>query len=135
MKRLKRIKKELKNFMKDESGKMSKENILRIGIGTIGITGMVSMWGGESGWSHTDTANEDHYYDLIRTYTTSQYDDYAPHDHVNHTSHTSGLGWQGYDHANTWYNFVTLERSGAHSSYDDYTPSTHHDHYDHYSYH
>ena len=30
-----RIKKDLKNFMKDESGVMSKENILKVGMGTI----------------------------------------------------------------------------------------------------
>lgn len=37
-----KIKKDLKNFMKDENGIMSKENILKIGIGTIAALSMFS---------------------------------------------------------------------------------------------
>ena len=36
------IKKSLKDFMKDESGMISKENILKIGIGTVGALSMFS---------------------------------------------------------------------------------------------
>ena len=35
------IKKELKDFLKDESGTMSKENILKIGIGSAAIIGLL----------------------------------------------------------------------------------------------
>lgn len=37
-----KIKKDLKNFMKDESGVMSKENVLKIGMGTIAALSMFS---------------------------------------------------------------------------------------------
>ncbi len=36
------LKKSLKSFMKDESGHMTKENILKIGMGTIGALSMFS---------------------------------------------------------------------------------------------
>ena len=37
-----KIKKDFKNFMKDESGFMTKENILKVGIATLGAIGMFS---------------------------------------------------------------------------------------------
>lgn len=37
-----KIKKDFKSFMKDESGSISKENILKIGIGTIAAVSMFS---------------------------------------------------------------------------------------------
>lgn len=37
-----KIKKDLKNFIKDESGFMTKENILKVGVGTIAALGMFS---------------------------------------------------------------------------------------------
>lgn len=37
-----KIKKDLKKFMKDESGSISKENILKVGIGTIAALSMFS---------------------------------------------------------------------------------------------
>ena len=38
----KKIKKSLKNFLKDESGAMTKENVLKISIGTIAALSMLS---------------------------------------------------------------------------------------------
>jgi hypothetical protein len=37
-----KIKKDIKNFMKDESGFMTKENILKVGMGTIAALAMFS---------------------------------------------------------------------------------------------
>jgi len=76
--------------MKDESGKMSKENILRIGIGTIGMLGIFSQMEGFSqpqGWSHDNY--EYRYTTLRRTGTTSSYDNYSTVTHRDHYDHLS----------------------------------------------
>ncbi len=39
------FKKSLKNFMKDESGNMTKENILKMGVGTMAALGMLGGLG------------------------------------------------------------------------------------------
>ena len=52
----KKLKKNLNDFMKDESGNMSKENILKIGIGTLSALGMLSSATSNSWAGHTNTS-------------------------------------------------------------------------------
>jgi len=52
----KKLKKNLNDFMKDESGNMSKENILKVGIGTLSVLGMLSSATSNSWAGHTNTS-------------------------------------------------------------------------------
>jgi hypothetical protein len=45
------LKKSLKNFMKDESGNMTKENILRLGMGTVAALSMFSGVSSAQPWN------------------------------------------------------------------------------------
>ena len=58
-KRFDRAKKNLRNFMKDEDGYVSKENILKIGLGTISalgaLGGMTNAYAGHA--NHPSHAN------------------------------------------------------------------------------
>jgi hypothetical protein len=47
------FKKNLKNFMKDESGNMTKENILKVGMGTLAA---LSMFSGPDGMKNANAA-------------------------------------------------------------------------------
>lgn len=52
----KKLKKKLNDFMKDESGAMSKENILKVGIGTLSALGMLSSATSNTWAGHTNTS-------------------------------------------------------------------------------
>jgi len=62
-KRFKKLKKSIKHFIKDENGFVSKENMLKIGLGTISALGIISALS-NSFAAHSNT-------------------------HANHTSHSS----------------------------------------------
>ena len=52
---VKRVRKNLKDLMKDESGNVSRENILKMGIGAVGMLGAFSAFGAVSCPPHTHT--------------------------------------------------------------------------------
>ena len=52
----KKLKKKLSDFTKDESGNMSKENILKVGIGTLSALGMLSSATSNTWAGHTNTS-------------------------------------------------------------------------------
>lgn len=90
-----KIKKDLKNFMKDESGVMSKENILKVGVGTIAALSMFSgvAKAGEQACSVPGftgcTSDTDH-----QSYNLVQWEDQAGQkrifpSHGHHCVHTS----------------------------------------------
>ncbi len=77
-----KVKKELKNFLKDESGLMSKENILKVAIGSAAILGLIQAGNAEAGCSHSNSCSiesKDIGGGCYEVYTT----------HSNHCSHSS----------------------------------------------
>lgn len=78
MKSKKVFKKKLVDFIKDESGNMSRDKVLKIGLGTISALGMLSAFSSEAVAGHTSNAA------YIDTWP-------AAHDcaHGSHASHSS----------------------------------------------
>jgi|GEM_PF-1421869 len=84
--------KNLHAFMKDESGKMSKGNILKIGLSTLGILSSQAFLHSAhaqqpemciSHTSHSSIVGDDHV-GMQRTASTAEYDDWGPIDHSNY---------------------------------------------------
>ena len=59
MKNKKVFKKKLVDFIKDESGNMSRDKVLKIGLGTISALGMLSAFSSEAMAGHTSNAYTD----------------------------------------------------------------------------
>ena len=101
MKKIKNIKKELNDFLKDESGKMSKDNILQIGLGALGSVAAIAMFlpeaSSQEGHFSTvpfNTSSADHDSEATRYILLKQvdapggeFDDWAPDVHEEHASH------------------------------------------------
>jgi len=85
MKKIKNIKKELNDFLKDESGKMSKDNILKIGLGALGSVAAIAMFSPEASAEHQSVDNR--YIVLKQTSRGAEYDEWAPGIHEDHSSH------------------------------------------------
>ena len=91
MKKIKNIRKKLNDFLLEESGKMSKESILKIGITALGsIAAMSSMFADEVSAEHLDRIDSNTFMVKNSTTSTAEYDDYEPLDHVSHSNHDSG---------------------------------------------
>jgi hypothetical protein len=89
MRKIKNIRKKLDDFLREESGAMSKESILKIGIAALGgIAAMSSMFPDEAYAGHTDDFET--YNVLMRVNQGAEYDDYEPFEHTDHTNHDSG---------------------------------------------
>ena len=99
-----KLPKKLSDFMKDECGDMSRENILKVGIGTLAALGMASSFSSH-GWAQVDHTNDssDHvnFGNIARieslgdgeyklTGSTSHIDGNCHSDHYSHSSHSSG---------------------------------------------
>lgn len=72
----KKIKKEMHDFLKDESGTVSKETVLKIGIGSAAVLGVLGMTHtADAGYSHHNSIN------------FACYDDASHSNHFNHSSY------------------------------------------------
>ena len=85
----KRIKKRLSDFMKDESGIMSKENIFKVGIGTISALGMLSSYTSDVWAAHTNTTNHMSFADIARIKPDGACYQLDQPAHINTTCHNS----------------------------------------------
>ena len=54
MSKRKKFKKKLENFVKDESGEISKDKVLKIGLGTISALGIMSGFASDTSAGHTN---------------------------------------------------------------------------------
>ena len=80
MKKKKVFTKKLEDFIKDESGNISRDKVLKIGLGTISALGILSAFSSEVAARHFSNASADDPY-------TSPQD--GPEHACNHSSHAS----------------------------------------------
>lgn len=80
MKKKKVFKKKLEDFIKDESGNISRENVLKIGLGTITALGIAAAFWTEAGAGHPSSNPGDPNVGLTPTANCL---------HGSHTSHHS----------------------------------------------
>lgn len=78
MKKKKVFKKKLEDFIKDESGNISRENVLKIGLGTITALGIAASFWSEAGAGHSSNSQD-----------TDPKDGLTPTANCIHGSHTS----------------------------------------------
>jgi len=79
--------KKFKDFLKDESGEMTQDNILKIGLGALGSLTFMSMFAGEASAAHTN--QWENYTTLERVSEGTEFDDYQTRPHSNHFDHAS----------------------------------------------
>lgn len=80
MRKKKELKKKLEDFIKDESGSISRDKVLKIGLGTISALGIMSAFSSEAAAGHTSNSTHPPIYNS---------DDHPGCDHVSHSSHSS----------------------------------------------
>lgn len=87
-KKVKEIKKKLYDFIKDEEGLVSKENILKIGLGTISALGILSSFSNAYAGhtNHSSHANNNY---LTQESIPSTHCYRIRGDHTSHASHSS----------------------------------------------
>jgi len=91
MKKIKNIRKKLNDFLLEESGKMSKDNILKIGIAALGsIAAMSSMFADEVSAEHSDGWHNYTTLTQNETLSTAEYDEWEPFLYKAHASHDQG---------------------------------------------
>ena len=134
------FKQEFKDFLKDESGKMTQGNILKLSLTALGslffMSGVV-----------TEARSQDCFYGLIQTENSTDYDDYEifPEQHVNHDSEVTEVDEDSNWHASIVNNepvdewaelsglpvYTSLGATESTGDYDDYSPWRHLDHVSH----
>jgi len=80
----KRMKRKLEDFMKDETGKVSKKNIMKIGVGTISAIGLMSSMSALNAHAlvtHSNAPSPDS--------VTTVCGDGTHANHASHSSHSS----------------------------------------------
>jgi hypothetical protein len=83
-KKKRKIKKTLHEFIKDESGIVSKEKILKIGLGTISALGILSAFSANLIAGHTNHSSHQNSLGILNISTQC-----VKIDHVSHYSHNS----------------------------------------------
>lgn len=86
MEKKKRIKKNLEHFLKDETGYISKEAILKIGLGTVSALGMLSAFSSNLIAGHS---NHSQHSNTIGGTSVPPCVKIAHSSHSSHGSHTS----------------------------------------------
>lgn len=87
MKKKREIKKRLEDFIKDETGYISKDKILKIGVGTISVLGIMSAFSSNAVAVHTSHAA--HSNTATIGGTTAPCPDITHSSHASHGSHDS----------------------------------------------
>jgi len=84
------FKKQFSDFMRDESGKMTRENALKVGVGMIGVLGALSSFEDVHAQhsSHSSHYSGSDYTHLKRVGASQDYDDWQAQVHSNWPHHS-----------------------------------------------
>jgi len=80
----KKIKQQLQDFMKDESGKISKDKIMKVGLGTIAALGILDSVTSNVFADHQDHLSSPSVEDPVEGCAPTVYNE-----HVSHSSHSN----------------------------------------------